>query len=520
MKLAPPLAAPLLGALVGACSAMGLGEHELFECDPGDPTACDHLNEPGVCPRFYCHDEGGCAQTSVGSELCDSIDNDCDGVIDEGVVPSAHNAGESFEAKVRRVSYGGDVEGIAHATVTHEMVKDGRLRTTVLTLSEDSVRDRELLPTEDCTAPQADVACQLDDIALAASPDLVLGAGFVRAPCRPGQLRVGLGSTNPFELRLGDAAVTAGTAAIVDIDGASAGQCSFSTSGCRGGERPSVALLALPGGQPAHGLIAWLVRADPEQPTCEASNGQVAAVAVSIEGRGSQALLGSPKPQTSTLLSERPATGWPVVVAVSPHDERPAGFLIALPSGDKVEVAFVIAPASPENIELATRLDLPAPGATEVAIATGHDGGRGAAVAYRTALDGAAVRLAILALPHGEQPLRLQGARPLNLEAAEHGSGLALSYTPVGLSNAEDALGGWLIAWIAAAEDSNGRANRLMVTRVAESRLHEPGPAAVFATGASEPFAYVKQRGDHSTTMGLGYRKLETVHFARASCDR
>jgi hypothetical protein len=383
-------------AALSGCSLSGLDEFDIPACS--DNLDCAPLNEAegvseGSCEAYQCRRDGvGCelrkrdmdddgfldrvcagnadlaeggdfdcddgeALTFPGNkEKCDGLDNDCDGIVDEGVFPKLEVTATLGLSGDLSVTYGDTTSAEAHVTVAS--AETGSARTTPVQndtpetqpgnlqfgyLSEQDAQDTEDYPTAECPRPGGEVArCSFAEAAVTAFGESTTsedsGArGVVFAVntdgCAHGQVRVGYLKGERDVLLHGPAAhsnIFEG----VDID----------DQGCTGasrGDGPVGAVGINAAGLPAtedafpQALGVWLADSKDDHGSCEAREVSVEALGVWLESSGNREDVrwtngtgdGVPLPLGVTRGDGRPA-----VIAVNTEDAE--GYFVAYGAAD------------------------------------------------------------------------------------------------------------------------------------------------------------------------------------------
>lgn len=517
------LALMLLLATPG-CSLMGIGDYDLIPCDRDETNGspeCDALNATlpaDQCARYYCHPSGrGCVlEEHVDDESCDGLDNDCDQRIDEdAAIPDIELSSGKLEGVVR-VSPAADQEGALHVVVTTQEGDAGAISLSHLAIG-DAVGDRHDISTGTCigAAGTPGEDCKIKELAIAATPDLLIGAGLHSSTCGGGQLRIAVGSAGRFELDLGE------TAAVVDLDPLQG--CTIS-AGCRGAFSPAVAVLEADAMFSAEALVLWLATTASDRAECAASDDRlVAGLRLPIAGSGSAVRFSSSLEERSTLLSDRIASGPPQLMAAGSGEE--GTFVAAFPSAERIELAVIprLTPSATDALE-PTLSSIEARSPSEIALAVGDSPQRGLAVAYRaTDEHGPTLELSALALDrdHGAisriaEPVLLRTTGAIVL-------GPFLSYAPDGFVTPAEGgrSGGWLVAWVERDGASGSIDARVMTSRVAEDGLGVLGSPTVIASGEIDGlFTYLKQEGNADPLLACGFLESEVLHVKQATCAK
>lgn len=539
-----------------ACSLMGLGEYELFECNAGDACTDRNKGREGECLQYYCtavgrgcepkpRDDDGDDHPNAGAcgtlgdagvaldcddsnvnvhpgegETCDGLDNDCNGYVDEGVLPDSDEALELNEANVSQLSHASALDGTLHLMLTREP-----LATTHVAIQSNGERHaRELFVSGTrCTAPPGAAAqpCNIDQLAIAATADVLVGTGIHRSSCDEGQLRVGAAAPERA-LELGDG--TLGPIAL-GIDVEHERSCSLSTA-CPGASDPAVALLSSAvGAQSTEGLVVWLAPFAESSAEClRSTESRVLGLGLTVEAgaAGAVSRLRATSEGAAEQLAARNASGPPAVVSFSSADAG-SGYLVAYPSAQGIELLVVprlLGRTSLGRVALEATVDARRPSRVAITVADGSQ--RGLAVAFQTEDGGPpAIQLVPLVLEQGEAlKLGADGAAVTLELGGALVSGPALVYAPEGFTPAEQLRpGGWSVLWVESVADGSGDAARLRAARISESDRHVIEQVTLAHGDITDVFTYSKHNPGRSPSRRYGYVTRDAVYLDRLSCE-
>jgi hypothetical protein len=457
----------------GALAAQCRGEVPDEELDCDDHDAARAPGKPERC------------ETS-GS----AIDNDCDGLIDEGLLVLSGGPETPLDHDVSDVTYARADDQRTYLALTHKD-QDELFKTAAFVLGDSSsptISSVDLFADTNrqrCATDQGFEACNFGQLAIAVASTRFLAIGINHESCGAGQVRVGDGNQagSGFQLDLSGAQADATLAYGLDLDGAQ--RCTKS-SACVGAKDP--ALAALPSvdmGTPGEGLALWLAP-DGDGADCASSTGsQVVGLGILTGEQGTVRLRGTHHGHSELILPHAVRSA-PAVIAWGGAAES-AGYFVGAASADGLELAFIPRFAShPESI----RIDeiagtIPVVGVQQLALAVGRaaEGSGTLGVAWRSGT-GASVALSFAEvgfIRDAESPLELRGEILSLREGVETVAGPVVTYVPSGFKAEGE---GWFVAWIERAGDSE----HLLGMRIAATdhrlleRPKELAPQGSFST--------------------------------------
>lgn len=477
------------GALAPRCK--GEFPHAKLDCDDGDLTRSPTYKE--VC------------ETSGPA-----LDNDCDGLIDEGLLGLDSGIEIALDRDVIEIAHSLPVDGTTYFALTH-MESSERFGTTAIVLtsdgSSDRVSSRELFSTDaspGCATDRGPEHCNLSQLAITAQSGLLLSAGINRTSCGAGQLRVGYAiSGSDFELQFGEAQADAALAYGVDLNLDGKQRCTTSIH-CAGAHDPAITLL--PSAEPAEALALWLAPDGADEFECASSvRSQVVGLGLVAEGKSPQRLHGTHQGHSEPLL---PHGGSSTPAIVAWHGAGASGgYFVGVADADALELAFVPRFASGQDSIVAGAITgtIAAAGARRLALATDptSETGRGLAAVWRSdAETGSAISFAELTFDRDTDPHFAVRGEILRLQrGSEISEGPVLTYLSSGFTS--DARGGWFAAWI--------ERERLLGMRIAADHRALDEPTELASGSLSALVAYTHDA--FSSQIGYAARDMNGNRF-------
>lgn len=475
-------------------------------------------------------------------EAPDGIDNDCDGVIDEGVwMAGAAVALGAAPSPV--VTFAGSVRGDGTAAVATTSgdgqgalvrVEGGALRVAPVTyrsVYQDFSMTREAAGR--CSYPDvaSGAACDLGDLAAAeTSPSQWLSASVNTVGCASGQLRLGWFSDADFAVVLDARPDGRGSNVGFGVDVGPGSHCGgvSRTTPVRGAARPSIAALPAAAGQRPRGLVTWHARA---------ANAVACGVPANVEALGVWLASGPDERGMTRSWVMATDAGRPRVLGVTGGGGRVAtavmgegDFVVAYGRQDGAIAVHVVpgftAPAVGASVPLdasrsvfvlAASATAPIDG---VVIAPGatREGRPELGVAWREGCGpGGAIRFARVRLDPSD-PARSDASAPVTLAATGAGEP-AIAYVEDGMrvrgsrvggrTVGEGDDGGWVVAWMDHA-DAGLRARAQRVGELDGALL----PALGDGTASEAPVEIAALTGASAgITMGRGDGSGGTLRY-------
>lgn len=488
------------------CSLMGLDDFRQQHCrsDTDCLRAERAFGDAARCDLYVCQ-QGACVPQH-GSETCDGKDDDCNGLIDDGIAVTPHElTGTSSSGAVVEYAFG--PSGAPTAYVVGGVRSPGEPR-PLGTVVNGTVAEQPPVPLVYASAAMAGPGqpcpantvsagvgasvCWFDEVALGADQEQLVYATINTAGCGQGQLRVGLAAaSDPFRVWLGSSAAGEPAQSNIELgvdvgDGNCSGDSVRDENGAAAGARsPAVAVLdASPSG--AGALVTWLAADASAKP---ASCGAAVDVSVSVEALGvtvpeeardadQRWLVGADRGLPASIgqsSSLRP----PAVVGVGKRGSR-GQYLVAFPSKNEGVGGVTVVSVTLEEGHLRPRQssfiedDHP----DLVALANNPSGGK-VALAWRSGCGlTSTLKLALLGLAGNA----LDGY-PLSLATGNITSSPQLLHASDGFAT-QGERGGWYVTWSEAPSRGVGR------TRLARlSDAAAPTGAEIF-TVTSGPLGF------------------------------
>jgi hypothetical protein len=514
--------AALLAALLAAptlldCSLMSLddfGSHGCqtdADCSPAEKALADAKR----CERYFC-EQGSCVPRH-SRETCNGQDDDCDDLIDEGLVVKPHErtgntVPDAFMDYARPTStngdgfvVSGDGSGNAHGFVVRGADADEPTALSFASAAVDPQQDSWHCPSRTVSAGVAASDCTMKAVAVGADDENLVYAAVNTLGCARGQLRVGLATANdPFRIWLGSSEVgeddpRSNIEVGVDV-GSSNGRCSGDSvpdeeQQAVGARSPAVAVLeAYPGG--AGALVSWLA-ASFDLPVASCSSTvdvpvQALGVMVPEDARNEDErwLVGSDKGLPASI-GRSSSLQPPAVVGLAAEGDT-GRYLVAFPSNNKDDengVALVFVTVKGAQLSFTEAPFIVAAHADFVGLGQGENGGE-LALAWRSGCDAKSQLMLALLTVEGSS---LKVWKTFLLATGNIVSAPRLLHASDGFRTRGNR-GGWYVAW---SEQLRPGVGRSRLARVADAP--SPTPAEVFTVTSGALGFPLLFPGEHNT---------------------
>lgn len=490
-----------------ACSLMGLDDFGAEPCvNDGDCVQAKQQLWPKTCGPAVCNVQTGLCEWHEPQEVCNGRDDDCDGLIDEGLTLPAQMLGSSVADEPAIVGYATASTSTSEPVQTYVAVVTSDRSAAGFTLGADSstyeLEYDSLLAPGDCPKvleqqPQrttGPMKCNFAEVALADDGENLIVASINTRGCAVGQLRVGVSDIkkSPFKVYLGP------SMGVRVEDGSDVGFGVDLVEGCTGpagATRPAVASL----GPEAGALLVWL--------GASARVGDVPDDRIPVEALGlakragdDHAWLDGANGGAPTPLGYSTDLSAPAVLAV----KSPSGageYWVAFPTRNadgKPGIQLLSVPAAGvSGFEVRTFLDVGT--ATHVSLSVGNVAKNEVGIAW---FDGT----------QSESRLRF---RVLSTVEEEQSRATSVSITPAspfapqllfqraGFANTEPR-GGWFLSWI---EAVGGGRQMFHVARVRDGEPEDAGQSQLPVAGV--PLLFPNRADSSDEDPAVGYAWVE-----------
>ena len=483
-----------------SCSLMGLDDFGDARCETHAdcaPAKAELRPSASACGYPACVD--GLCQWHEAQETCNGLDDDCNGLIDDNLVPQPGSGGQD-PPPTANVAYAIDWEA---ANTFIAVAADGEARGFMFgpdgavssgALQYESALGPGCPKAEERSASGSSGSCNFAEVALAADTQHLIVASINTNGCSEGQLRVGLSELEgtPFIARQGKPV----TAQSEDPNNIEFGVNIYGDRGCTfaspattssgsptlGATRPAVASLGTEAGG-GGALLVWLAAPTNERLAKAAvlTNGnssiRVAALGLVVYSDRTTWLNGSDQGKPTELGSST-SRSTPAVLALK-SASGPGKYLVAFPAeqGGELGVQLISVRVSAAKLQSEAVGFLTVGAADDISLALGNTARDEVGLAWRSGTGVDAQLSFTIVSSSASWPAQGTVARFAAPNPPDPRIAAQLLYRDAGFAT-DEPTGGWFLSWV------DGASSDAQTTRVARIR---DGTLAVLNQSAPLP---------------------------------